>query len=216
MSTNNLNNSSNRTPQGMHGGNCPCCGLRLEYPPDVSAFRCTICNSVTDLNPIPIIVEDGYIFSSSSALSQQFFNESDAGRCESSFDMISMQKEFTLLFEKDISDVDLVLNKIQAMITRPGRLLQSSVDIRFLFIILEFLDNYKLPNPLIFELRYRVFGFISNLNNNLHSVGIQKANDQGSRSMDLREFICNRVFYSCGSNQYHFDSRSSFKPRQLF
>jgi hypothetical protein len=143
----------------MHGGKCPCCSLFLEYPDNVAAFRCTICLSVTDLQPVESPTDQSDIFSSSSILSNQFFKDGNSA----SFDMIAMQQEFARILDGDNSHVDIVLSKIKDMVIRPGKRLLSILDIRFLFCIIEFLSAYKIPNPIVFEIRYRVFGFISNL-----------------------------------------------------
>jgi hypothetical protein len=147
-----------------NGGKCPCCGLYLEYPNNIAAYRCTICLCVTDLNPVPAPSDQSDIFTSP-ILSQQFFKN---GTSSESFDMILMRSVFAKILDKDIADVDLVLSNIKSMVIRPGRRLVTILDIRFLFCVLEFLSLYKLPNPLVFEIRFRVFGLIANLPNYLH------------------------------------------------
>jgi E3 ubiquitin-protein ligase HECTD2 len=36
----------------MKKGRCFCCNSLLQYPQEVTCFRCTVCNTINDIKPI--------------------------------------------------------------------------------------------------------------------------------------------------------------------
>ncbi|ORX44137.1 hypothetical protein BCR36DRAFT_406494 [Piromyces finnis] len=185
----------------MKKGRCFCCDSLLQYPLDVNCFRCTVCETINDINPLSQIKEENAIlsldtlrmlnemgninifleyincyFSRFCNLNEAFKKPGDDDPNAINYEELLNTYEFIGYLCSSVESE--VMNGLITLLKRPGRKLTVNSDVRFLLIIFEcpFLfhngtKDEKLRNH---EILKRLFGIISCLSNNLHKymVGV--------------------------------------------
>ncbi|KAK9366967.1 hypothetical protein V1509DRAFT_581900 [Lipomyces kononenkoae] len=181
-------------------GLCMCCLSSLRYPVSIPCFRCTVCQTTNDVTPVPskpgltiasdyvndlvngeYVTEDAYqsvedrivaVFQSFDGLSSSFSNGKKLTFSETGLDFGQISKFYKFVLSSSQQLMGLVLKSSEILLKRPGRILSSPSDLKFLLIILE--------NPVIYVARSsqssghhstilkRLFGLISSLNANCH------------------------------------------------
>ncbi|KAK9351624.1 hypothetical protein V1523DRAFT_416246 [Lipomyces doorenjongii] len=181
-------------------GLCMCCLSSLRYPVSIPCFRCTVCQTTNDVTALPskpgptiaseylddlvgteYVTEDAYkdvedrimaVFQSFDGLSNSFSNGKKLTYSETSLDFGQISKFYKFVLCSSQQLMRLVLKSSEILLKRPGRILASPSDLKFLLIILE--------NPVLYSARSssssghhstilkRLFGLISSLNVNCH------------------------------------------------
>jgi E3 ubiquitin-protein ligase HECTD2 len=179
----------------MKKGRCFCCNSLLQYPQEVTCFRCTVCNTINDIKPILQRKEENSILSYDTLVTLnemgnigimlEYINCYFSRYCNlnESFKLIDTKDHNSIDFEELWKTYDYIenlhepvateiINSLMILLKRPGKILQNISDIRFLLIIFEcpiFFHNTtqeeKLRNH---EVLKRLFGLISCLTNDLH------------------------------------------------
>lgn len=145
--------------------NCACCDTQLRFPADVQAFRCTVCDSVNDLNPIsapknpqPLNLEKVRLyvnaisnrtceptvfkslllacFGSSYNLNRSFL-KGTVSLQNPGVDMPDVREAYRLLSRMPAEYLEAITEGMEKALRRPGRRLTESQDIRFLLILLD-------------------------------------------------------------------------------
>ncbi|KAK9241137.1 hypothetical protein V1525DRAFT_393797 [Lipomyces kononenkoae] len=181
-------------------GLCMCCLSSLRYPVSIPCFRCTVCQTTNDVTPLPskpgptiaseyiddlvnaeYVTEDAWkkvedrvvgVFQSFDGLSSSFSNGKKLTFSETGLDFGQINKFYKVILSSSQQLMGLVLKSSEILLKRPGRILSSPSDLKFLLIILE--------NPVLYAARSsqssshhstilkRLFGLISSLNANCH------------------------------------------------
>jgi E3 ubiquitin-protein ligase HECTD2 len=179
----------------MKKGRCFCCDSLLQYPQEVTCFRCTVCDTINDIKPITQVKEENSVLSfdtlqtlnemGNMSIILEYINCYFSRYCNlnESFKIADSKDPYAIDFEELWKAYDYIenlnepvateiINSLLMILKRPGKKLQNISDIRFLLIIFEcpiFFHNgtkeEKLRNH---EVLKRLFGLISCLANNLH------------------------------------------------
>jgi len=178
----------------MKKGRCFCCDSLLQYPSDVTCFRCTVCDTINDINPITQVKEASVLsYDTLKMLAEvgniqiileylncyfsRFCNLNDSfkiqrGEDPNAIDYEELWKSYEYIGNLPSSAETEVMSDLITVLKRPGRKLQTNNDIRFLLIIFEcpFLFNNSTKDEKLrnHEILKRLFGIISCLSNNLH------------------------------------------------
>ncbi|KAI8916507.1 hypothetical protein DFJ77DRAFT_460091 [Powellomyces hirtus] len=145
---------------------CLCCWNLLKFPSTVTCFRCTVCDCVTDLIPLPApAIEEGdsfpltlatvrglcadashaarleqsvyRTFSTHAFLTAAFSNGREQSLQDPGIALDEARESFRLICGKGPVLQKVMMTAIDKLLRRPGRLLNQVGDIRFLLILLE-------------------------------------------------------------------------------
>ncbi|KAK9448095.1 uncharacterized protein V1518DRAFT_434351 [Limtongia smithiae] len=179
-------------------GLCMCCLSSLRFPETVPCFRCTVCQTTTDVTPVSfksvqpinsdtlsmlckidsLAPEDRQtleahliaVFQSSDALNQSFANGKNFTFSETGLSYSDISTFYHILMTPGCQNLmNGLLKSSETLLKRPGKVLSSAGDLKFLLIIFE--------NPVLYARRSagrhspilkRLFGLISSLNSTCH------------------------------------------------
>jgi len=179
----------------MKKGRCFCCDSLLQYPADVTCFRCTVCDTINDITPASQVKENSVLsvetlsmlsemgniaifleyincyFSRFCNLNTSFKKSGESDPYAIDYDELKRTYDYIELLDNEAVTKE-VMSDLITVLKRPGRKIQNIGDIRFLLIIFECpllfrnsTTEEKLRNH---EILKRLFGLISCLSNNLH------------------------------------------------
>lgn len=178
-----------------------CCLSSLRYPVTVPCFRCTVCQTTNDVVPLQakphFIIDSEYLhslrdaeldtqeslaqlqerlssaFQSADALNDSFSSGKPYSYSETGLDYSQVALFYRIILASPSQEpMRLVLKYSENVLKRPGRVLASAADLRFLLIILE--------NPVLYSHRSqansahhstilkRICGLIGSLNSTCH------------------------------------------------
>lgn len=187
--------SSSSGSGNMKKGKCFCCDSLLQYPLDVTCFRCTVCDTINDISPISQVKEENSVLSFDTLVTLnevgnmgiilEYINCYFSRFCNLNecFKNVESQDPYAIDFEELWKAYDYIenlkepvateiINSLITVLKRPGKKLQNISDIRFLLIIFEcpilFHNTTKEEKLRNHEVLKRLFGLISCLSNNLH------------------------------------------------
>ncbi|KAK9461001.1 uncharacterized protein V1516DRAFT_711869 [Lipomyces oligophaga] len=155
-------------------GLCMCCMSSLRYPTSVPCFRCTVCQTTNDVNPLPVkrlpIIDSAYlhslpsssslsssdlsdfldrislVFQSFDALNRSFSNSKGFSYSETGIDFSALTFFYRYVLSCPTDEpMTLLLKYTESLLKRPGRILSSPDDLRVLLIIFE--------NPVLYSVR---------------------------------------------------------------
>ncbi|KAI8609323.1 hypothetical protein BC830DRAFT_1151112 [Chytriomyces sp. MP71] len=153
-------------PVSMTTGACLCCDHLLRFPVTVACFRCTVCETVNDLNPLAStpkdsraevltlarvtalaethddayerIIPDSFQLHRTLNSSFSSLSKDAAPTLESSgIDHGQVQAAYSIITKSSQKVIGSMMLSIDKLLRRPGRRLLKPDDIRFLLIILE-------------------------------------------------------------------------------
>ncbi|KAK9469372.1 hypothetical protein V1512DRAFT_256094 [Lipomyces arxii] len=181
-------------------GLCMCCLSSLRYPVSIACFRCTVCQTTNDVTPLPSksspgidsdfvtmiadinsLSEEDYAaveervvvaFQSFECLNNSFSNTKKLTFSETGIDRTLVAQFYSAVLDSTKHDLmRLVLKSSEILLKRPGHIITTPEDLKFLLIIFENPVLYNRGGPNIGHhsaILKRLFGLISSLNATCH------------------------------------------------
>ncbi|CAJ0920237.1 8129_t:CDS:10, partial [Entrophospora sp. SA101] len=192
--------SSPQSSTNMTSGTCMCCCSNLRFPCSVKCFRCTVCQTINDLEPLKPRTETA----TTPPLTLDYL-KNIIKNCGVALD--DVRQAYIILLELPVSVIRAMMQSIENLLKRPGRILKTCEDIKFLMIILEntLLSQHKFAqeSQRHHNIVERIFGLISNLSVELRHYLLSWFS--GKRIELVNSFISYRLAIHCTTNQYSPD-----------
>ncbi|KAK7205250.1 hypothetical protein BZA70DRAFT_279422 [Myxozyma melibiosi] len=191
-----------REPVALTTGHCMCCLSSLRYPVSVPCFRCTVCQTTNDVSPLPLkphfVIDSDFLqtlrdtdledeenfrqfqerlasaFQSAQALNKSFSSGKQFSYSETGLDYSQIALFYRIVLASPSPEpMRLVLKYSENLLKRPGRILTSASDLRFLLIILENPVLYSHRSPISASAHHsailkRICGLFGSLNATCH------------------------------------------------